>query len=175
MSEQESCPACGALPCDWVWNPRTDTESELVAARARIAELEATAARAARIWRIALEDEREPMRVLDSPEDQYVFMDLEKAVAGTLDRVVTSRTNYAYLRECEARLDALTTVTEDDVEAVARVLASFDVGYDKAKFSDENWQDYTGDARAALAAFISRKGSAQPEAGTEPGERGNGE
>lgn len=68
------------------------------------------------------------------------------------------------LATARARIAALTTVTEDDVEAVARVLASFDVGYDKARFSDENWQDYTGDARAALAAFMARKGSAQPVA-----------
>ena len=31
----ESCPACGALPCDWVWNPRTDAESELTGLRLR--------------------------------------------------------------------------------------------------------------------------------------------
>lgn len=31
MTELESCPACGALPCDWVFNPNTDPESALVA------------------------------------------------------------------------------------------------------------------------------------------------
>lgn len=33
MTKMENCPACGALPCDWVFNPRTDHESKLVEAQ----------------------------------------------------------------------------------------------------------------------------------------------
>lgn len=53
--EADGCPACGALPCDWCWNPNTDRDSELVTLRADLARMTERAEQAEA--RLAVTDE----------------------------------------------------------------------------------------------------------------------
>lgn len=63
--------------------------------------------------------------------------------------------------QLHARIAALTTVTEDDVEAAARAicLENIRANGDGTAVDPFGWGEYLTDARAALADFVARKGS----------------